>query len=258
MGLGARTLPLAAHRFEREETWHQMIERASPKDLHLVVLECPIENWNNPTVRRLFNELVSLKMLGFSHHYRAKVLPVDTTDFIGHHVLTCLSGPDGLQPIAGFRAVDLHRCQSFNQSFPAESLARSANARRHTEAVRGYIERCDSVGYIGSWTVHPTVRRNRPLRAAIRDHFALGGILLHDTIGVERIILGATLRFKVDRLLAPVGYRALSHEEERLGPLAASHLHGELVQLMHLDRVSDRAMTHAEPLREDWDLRMVF
>jgi hypothetical protein len=52
---------------------------------------------------------------------------------------------------------------------------------------------------------------------------------------VERdaAVIGATLRFKVDRLLRPVGYRQLDYEGNPL-PLAAQHLHGEPVQLMCL------------------------
>ncbi len=242
----------------REPTALQLIERAAPEDLRMVILECPLDNWHDQNVRDLFGELVDLKVAGFGAHYGAKVLPVDTTDFIGRHFLSCLETRHGLRPIAGFRAVDLDRCRSFNQPFPAESLARAANASRHAEAVRAYVERDASVGYIGSWTVHPAVRRNPRLRAALRDHFALGGILLHREVGVRRIILGATLRFKVDRLLAPVGYRALAHNGEALPPIAAPHLHGELVRLVHLDQCRGHVLERAQALRGPWDSRMVF
>jgi hypothetical protein len=242
----------------RKPTALQMIERAVPEDLRMVILECPLDNWHVQNVRDLFGELVELKRLGFGAHYSAKVLPVDTTDFIGRHFLSCLETRDGLRPIAGFRAVDLERCRTFNQPFPAESLVRAAKAPRHVEAVRSYVERADSVSYIGSWTVHPAVRGNPRLRTALRDHFALGGILMHREVEVKNIILGATLRFKVDRLLAPVGYRPLAHDGEPLPPFAASHLHGELVQLVHLDRCSGAVLERAEALRGPWDSRMVF
>jgi len=241
----------------REPTARQMIERAAPEDLRLVILECPLDNWADPDVRDLFGALVDLKILGFGAHYSKKILPVDTTDFIGRHFLSCLETPHGLRPIAGFRAVDLERCRAFNQPFPAESLVRAAKASRHLEAVRSYVEAADSVGYIGSWTVHPAVRFNSRLRPTLRDHFALGGILMHREVDVENIILGATLRFKVDRLLAPVGYRPLAHDGEPLPPFAAPHLHGELVRLVHLDHCSGRTLERAQALRGPWNSRMV-
>jgi hypothetical protein len=235
----------------------RLIEHASPEDLRLVVLECPIANWHDPDLRTLFGELVGLKLLGFGARYSASVLPVDTTDFVGRHVLSCLETADGLRPIAGFRMVDLDRCRAFALPFPAESLARAANAPRHAEAVSAYVAGGGPVGYIGSWTVHPATRCNPAIRTALKDHFALGGILLHHEVGVPRIVLGATLRFKVDRLLAPLGYRPLAHDGEPLPPILAPHLHGELVRLVHLDRCSDRAVDGIEGLRGPWASRLV-
>jgi hypothetical protein len=235
-----------------------MIECAAPEDLRMVILECPLDNWADPDVRNLFGDLVELKMLGFGANYSAKVLPVDTTDFIGRHFLSCLETPHGLRPVAGFRAIDVERCRAFNQPFPAESLVRAAKAPRHVEAVRDYVERAGPVSYIGSWTVHPAVRRNPCLRAALRDHFVLGGILMHREVEVENIILGATLRFKVDRLLAPVGYRPLTYDGEPLPPFAAPHLHGELVRLVHLNHCSGHALERTQALRGLWNARMVF
>src|SRR5262245_38874664 len=99
----------------------EIIVRAVPEDLRLVVLDCPLESWDNEHVRELFGNLVALKKLGFSAFYPNKVLPVDTTDFVGRHYLSCIQGRQGFQVVAGFRAVDLERCRYFNLPFPALS-----------------------------------------------------------------------------------------------------------------------------------------
>src|SRR5262249_14930267 len=147
-----------------------------------------------------------------------KVLPVDTTDFVGRHYLSCIEGPQGLQVVAGFRTVDFPRCRLFNLPFPALSLARTANAPLHAEAVRQFVDQGPAVSYIGSWTIHPGAYANQRLRASLREHFVLGSILFHREAGVERLVLGATLRFKVDRLLRPVGYLPLVYEGAPLPP----------------------------------------
>jgi hypothetical protein len=236
----------------------QLVEHLSPRDLRLVVIECPLDGWGDRAVRGLFCDMVELKILGFGARYSAKVLPVDTTDFIGRHILSCVDSAEGLRAIAGFRAIDREQCRSFNLPFPAESLARAAGASRHVEAVRALLEPDEPLGYIGSWTVHPSVRDNLPLRAALRDHFALGAILLHREVGVTRLILGATLRFKVDRLLAAIGYRVLSHQGDPLPPIPARHLHGEQVQLMYLEEYQDAVLERAHGLRSLWEARVVF
>src|SRR5262245_11409892 len=235
-----------------------LIERARPEDLRLAVIECPLESWSDENARKLFGDLVGLKLLGFGAFHRNGALPVDTTDFFGRHYLSYVDSGDGSHLLAAFRAVDLDRCRSFNLPFAAESLARSAGAPLHAKALSEFVGRGDPVAYIGSWTMHPAVRDNPLLRNALRDHFSLGAILFLREAGVPRIVVGATLRFKVDRLLASVGYRALSHDGRALPPIAVKHLHEEPVQLMVLDECSDDVLERAEALRGLWDSRIVY
>src|SRR5262245_12436631 len=168
----------------------ETIEHAASENFRLVVLDCPLESWNDEGVRELFGDLVALKRLGFGALYRDKVLPVDTTDFVGRHYLSCLEGPEGLRVVAGFRSVDFERCRLFNLPFPALSLARAANAPLHADVVRRFVEEDTRVSYIGSWTIHPTVCGNQALRACLREHFVLGSILFHREAGIEKLILG--------------------------------------------------------------------
>jgi len=234
-----------------------VVESASPGCLRFVTLDCPLERWTDPGVRAVFNEMVRLKMLGFGGHYAAHVLPVDTTDFIGYHVLTCVESVDGLHIAAAFRTVTSDRCRSFNLTFSAESLALQAEARAHASAVREFVGRDGNVGYLGSWTIHPSARANPFLRAALRDDFALGAILAHrEETGIPRMVVGATLRFKVDRLLSSVGFCPMSHEGAPLPPIAVRHLHGESVLLMSLDRPGEDVLQRAESLRERWSARV--
>jgi hypothetical protein len=233
-----------------------IIESASAEHLRFVSLECPLERWGDPEVRAAFNEIVHLKMLGFGGQYAAHVMPVDTTDFIGAHVLTCVEGADGLHLVAAFRTISCDRCRDFNLTFSAESLALQASAREHAQAVREFVGEDGRVGYLGSWTAHPSARGNTALRAALRDDFALGSILLHEEHGIGRMMVGATLRFKVDRLLAAVGFRPLALGGAPLPPIAVRHLHGEQVLLMCLDEVARDARIRTETLRERWRARV--
>jgi len=248
----------ARHRRLRRRLPARLIERAKPEDLRLFIIECPLETWGDKNVRDLFGDLVGLKLLGFGAFHKAGVLPVDTTDFFGRHYLSCVDTGDGLHLLASFRAVDLARCRSFNLPFAAESLAHAAGSPLHAKTVSEFVQQGDPVAYIGSWTMHPEVRRNPPLRAALRDHFSLGAILFLREAGVPRIIVGATLRFKVDRLLATVGYQALSSNGQVLPPIAVKHLHEEPVQLMYLDAGSPDVLGRAESLRGLWDSRVVY
>jgi len=231
-----------------------VVERASPESLRFVTLDCPLERWRDPDVRAAFAEMVRLKMLGFSAQHAAGIMPVDTSDFIASHVLTCVDWHDGLHIASAFRTISTERCREFNLTFSAESLAIAADAREHAAAVREFVGENGHVGYLGSWTIHPSARDNPSLRAALRDDFALGCVLAHEEAGLPRMVVGATLRFKVDRLLSGVGFRPLSRRGEALPPINVRHLHGEPVLLMCRDEAG--VPSQAEALRGRWSARV--
>jgi len=231
-----------------------LVATCSSDQLRFVTLDCPLERWREPDVRAAFAEMVRLKMLGFSAQHAAGIMPVDTSDFIASHVLTCVEGSDGLHLVAAFRSISTERCREFNLTFSAESLAIAADAREHAAAVREFVGETGRVGYLGSWTIHPSARDNPPLRAALRDDFALGAVLAHEDAGLPRMVVGATLRFKVDRLLSGVGFRPLAREGAALPPIKVRHLHGEPVLLMCRDAAG--APGEAEALRGRWSARI--
>jgi hypothetical protein len=227
---------------------------AAPDRLRFVTLDCPLERWQDPDVRAAFAEMVRLKMLGFGAQHAAGIMPVDTSDFIASHVLTCVEAGDGLHIVSAFRSISTERCRAFNLTFSAESLAIAADAREHAAAVREFVGQDSRVGYLGSWTIHPSARDNAALRGALRDDFALGVILAHEEAGIPKMVVGATLRFKVDRLLSPVGFRPLSLRGNALPPIAVRHLQGEPVLMMCRDEAA--APPEAEAMRARWKARV--
>jgi len=231
------------------------VEGAEPERLRFVTLDCPLERWQDPDVRAAFAEMVRLKMLGFGAQHAAGIMPVDTSDFIASHVLTCVEASDGLHIISAFRSISTERCRAFNLTFSAESLAIAADAREHAAAVREFVGQDSRVGYLGSWTIHPSARDNAALRTALRDDFALGAILAHEEAGIPKMVVGATLRFKVDRLLSPVGFRPLSLRGTALPPIAVRHLQGEPVLMMCRDEAA--APPETEAMRARWKARVV-
>jgi len=231
-----------------------VVESAAPDDLRFVTLDCPLERWRDLNVRAVFDEMVYLKKLGFGAQHAAGVMPVDTTDFIGSHVLSCIDAADGLHVAAAFRVISCERCRAFNMTFSAEALALQAEARTHAAAVREFVGGDARVGYVGSWTVHPSVHANVPLRAALHDDFTLGALLALQDAGIPRLVVGATLRFKVDRLLSAVGFLPLAHEGVPLPPIAVRHLRGEPVLLMCRDEAE--APQGMEALHGRWSARV--
>ena len=68
------------------------------------------------------------------------------------------------------------------------------------------------------------------------------------------MVVGATLRFKVDRLLSPVGFRPLALQTVELPPIKVRHLHDEPVLIMCRDKAD--APREVAVLRERWRERV--
>lgn len=241
----------------REDTGALAYARqARPDELRVVTVDGALRGWDDPAVRAWFNAAVGVKLLGFGRRYSSAVLPVDTTDFVATHVLSCLPYEGCLYPVAGYRIIDEPCCTAHCLPYPARTLALSANAPAHVRAVDSFLRTHSATAYLGSWTIHPELGGNAALRAALREHFAVGALLATVERGTTGWLVGATLRFKVDRLLRAVGFRSLRNDDEPLAPLHVAHLNGEGVALMYLD--GRDAEPHTRRLRQQawWSRRL--
>src|SRR5579862_5944618 len=59
----------------------------------------------NPMARRIFGELVLLRLRGFGPDYPDTYLPVDAADYVCRQHLFCAGEGENLEPFAGFRQV---------------------------------------------------------------------------------------------------------------------------------------------------------
>ena len=235
-------------------------EDIDKRDLQLVVIDCPYHCWHKPLARDLFTKMVDLKLKGFKPHYPPGALPLDTSDFLATHVLACVQNYGELIPVMGYRIMPLERCNDFNIPFPALSLTWAANAPVHARVIEEHIDRCmlegKSISYLGSWSIHPRVKKPSALHRYLRELFIASQILVHTAYGLDESIIGATLRFKVDEIHAPLGYRPLSEGGEAFEAISVAHLFNERVIVMHLPCFTAEAYRTAEKWNANWKSRI--
>jgi hypothetical protein len=226
-------------------------------DLRIVILNCPYDTWEGAETRELFGAMAALKLRGYRDDYAYGVLPLDTTDFVGCHYLLCEDRLGVLQPIMGCRMTSLERCRVHRLPFPALTLAEMVDARRHAEAIRAIMERCErqdiGIVYDGSWTIDPQTRRDRRL---LHEIFTAMFVMVHDAYAIRETIAGAVLRLKTARHLSSWGYQPLELDGALLPPVAVQPLLGELVTLMHLREFTASARSIADRYRVLWEQRL--
>lgn len=233
------------------------------RPLRCVILDRIYDIWEHPRAQRLFHDLVNLKRWGFGQEYGYGVLPVDTLDLISTHFAVCEEQADGrLLPLMGARMTTLRRCRLFNQSFPALQLCALASAPYHGSAFQKLIDDSSANGanlsYWGLWTIHPDARNDRHLAQFLIKSLGGVGHWLARELDVSDQILGATLRFKVDRTGKTWGFEPLQLDGQDLPPLHVAHLLGEAVLLMRQREPSATAHALMAEFRDFWDQRLVY
>lgn len=227
-----------------------------------VVIEVPCKQWENEEAAQLFLRMCRLKMRGYGARYANGVLPVDTTDLIGTHLLVCIPSDEGLQPVMGVKSVEFQQCRDYQVEFPGLSLVKRAGSPRHIAAVEKIIQDCsdknEKLAYLGSWTVDPTYSWDGPTRHLLKELYSVLYALYYMEKDIRHSILGGTLRFKTEQVFFELGYRPLEENGRQLPNIQVSHLRGEPVMVMHVDGLNLRALRLAKEYAEWWKSRRVF
>lgn len=231
------------------------------KQLRIVTLECPYDNWSDPAVREMFGKIVELKLKGFQREYPYGILPVDGTDFFCTHLLVCEESDNGeLLPVMGYKSITLRRCKIHQAAFPLVALMKSVGSPEHVSAVQMRVENCEREGqelaYIAGWTIDPRVRHDQELTAKLNDVFKAIEVLQHSDSNTQVMTLG-TLRFHVDRICCFWGFAPISCNGEPLQPVNIPYAFGERVVVFHLKEFTDIARAFARKYKAMWDQRIV-
>lgn len=230
-------------------------------DLQIVVLDCPIDTWNEPLTRDLFHQMIGLKLEGYASEYPYGVLPCDTTDFVATHLLICQKQGSSFEVLSGYRSVSLKRCQAFNLKFSALTLAESGESESHIQAVKTMMDECEVTGqglrYCSSYTMRPWIRGTTEAHALLRSVLVAVIIGFYNDYGVSRGILGGTVRCKADRFHQWMGYLPFVLDGRELPTLILKAFAGIETRLMGYHGVfSPEAVSVAECHGALWSKRM--
>lgn len=231
--------------------------------LRYVVLHDVSQQWDDPIVAGIFRQIVDLKLRGYRDDYPPGALAVDTTDFVGTHIILATeTEPEELSVLAALKWTTLARCVRYNIDFPALSVVRSLSSDRHEKAVRlivdDHAEVPDALAYCAGWTAHPAVRQDRDL-ARRQVQMMIGAHLLScEDMGVAACISAGVPRMNTDKVELSAGYERMADELGPLPPFPLRNLVGEPVILMHLRDHSEWAQGFADRYRNVWDARLTF
>lgn len=227
----------------------------------MVVLECPYDHMENEATRELFSKVIALKIAGYKPHYDYGVLPVDTTDYVGTHLLICTTKDGELIPVTGCRTITLARSERHGLTFPGLGLVQASRAPEHVLTVQEWVAEArktnSPLSYASSWTVSPDVpQESKSQRSLLRSLFEAIHVFHHTENQLNRIIVGGTLRFKTDHVFKAWGHEPLSLNGKVLGPIQVPTLLDEDVAVMTMTRFNEETLQRVERWRGMWNRRI--
>jgi hypothetical protein len=207
-----------------------MFDRSTIQDvlcehrLQLITIECPYDLLSQSEVQELFAKTLDLKIQGYLKEYPYGILPIDTTDFVGDHMILAQEWGGKLTPIMAQRSVSLERCQIHHLPFPGLQLLEGVeNAESHRAALSHLVDKevrkNGRITYDSSVTIHPKVRENLVLKQVVRDLIWVQHVHFHESVGTSLNITMAVTQFKMDQAFRVMGYQPLLHQQNELPAL---------------------------------------
>ena len=232
--------------------------------LQILTLDSIIDIWDQPQIKDIFHDIVSVKKKGYDHGFQGEhdVLPFDGTDFIGTHQAICYKQGERLIPLLSFKSVTLKSCKRFNLVFPIISGVRAANAETHLKAVMAIIDECErdniSLTFDSSFTVNPIVHNDLELELTLHKIF-LAVVALHRISNdIGKAMTFANHRFKTNVTFKKMGDRPLAYQGKALPSIITPFLGYSEATIYVCDRkFSSRVMESIERYQYLWEKRLV-
>lgn len=225
------------------------------RNLKIVVLDRPLDHWNDPFIYSLFQKVVQMKLAGYGSEYPDGVLAVDATDFFGTHILLCDQKPNGeLFPLVGYKSVTLQRCNYYRNVFPALSILRNSKAddRRLISLMKNSQDQGFDLSYDSSWTMQPEVRKDKEFAKFARDMISTMCVCYHEEFSIPEWTVCGILRFKTDQYFRWMGHQDITHQ------FSFFNLYDEQAAMLHIKEYSSECIEKARSYEGMWKEKILF
>lgn len=228
--------------------------------LRLVVLDCAYNTFESSGTQSLFSKVIAMKIAGYRKHYPYGVLPADSYDFVATHMLLCEEKNGELDPLMGMKFTTYEKCKTHNLEFPIFHIVDQKYHEHHQaveDTVNGLVAKGESVAYSASWTMSEKVRRDPRLTEFCKYLNIALFYYYKETFGIQNVVDGATVRFKIEKWKAFLGYEPFQYQGAPLGQVPCDPFFGEMILLMHLKKFTAEAVAFARQFDYLWEQRLV-
>lgn len=233
------------------------------KDLKVVVVNSPYDQWSNPIVRELFTNTVGLKINSYGKFYPMGTIPVDTTDFVGTHLLICIEEFNKIKPIATYRSITWQRCMETCLNFPLQNILETSNALDHLsvlkEIMNNHEKNPSALVYQSGWAIDAQVKENRTLVKDVKDIMTAIVALNSWEEGIKETVGAGSTLVKADKYFASWGASGFSINGTELPNVKMTFYHNVEAKIITIpSSYSSHTHEQANRWKAMWDSRMAF
>lgn len=229
----------------------------------LVVLECPWENWESSDVREMYSKMALLKKRGYGPRWAKGMMPVDSTDLIGDHIIACYVNPEGEYiPYTAARSIAYNKCVEYNLEYPPINYFKTIpNSEDCIKLTENYIKEKykteKKVSYYSSWTIDPLFRDidNKFLDYS-KDLFSGMTFWFHEHYSISDFFCFGVVKFKTDLFFEKWGCKTVISKSKELPVMSIPRYSDYGLKYMHLDGFSEQMSFSSRKYKDLWDKRV--
>lgn len=183
-------------------------------DLQIVVLESPNETMLYPEAKKLFSNIVELRIKGYTDVHSNAILPLDTTDFIATHLLVCTKDNPFDNVLMSYKSTSFLICKKFNIAFPFMAILEKNAHPNCSNEMKRVLEECEKkhedLSYEAGWTMDPIIRENKELNKILKEMVTTFVINHHRDYAIPHWATLGICKVKTDQLFLKMGLKEIS------------------------------------------------
>lgn len=222
----------------------------------VVVLENPGLNWTE-TVQILFSKIAKLKIDGYQYEYGLNVMPINSYDFFGTHLVLCEETDNDLNPLAIAKISKYSVSKYFNYGFqPIELAFKGGNNNLANEVERilnDSMKKYGEITYDSSWTVRPDMRNHKINTIILRIMLSIW-TNYHIDNSISEFIISATLKVGTEKMFIASGCIPLTNNPY----YKLIEIDNQKAMMFRSGEFSNMILANARKYRDLWANRMIY
>lgn len=171
----------------------------------------------NEAVRNLLADTWGMKLRGYRKYFPYGVLPIDSYDFLCHHLIVC--NKETNKPVMSVKSLTLNNCLKTCFEFPVKSHLLGKHDGEYSEHEKGidyWIKQHSNqeIAYSTGFTIEPTLEKEE--KSILTSMVFWLFYHFYTSYSIPNIIHGVSIRYKLMRFQETIGFKKLTYNGKEL------------------------------------------